>query len=71
MNSDVTALGNSRSSSSTQLSGRQLFLAVVALAMGGFGIGTTEFTIMGLLQEGAADLGVSNAQMGLLISAYA
>ncbi|MDO2935020.1 MFS transporter [Paeniglutamicibacter sulfureus] len=39
--------------------------------MGGFGIGTTEFTIMGLLQEGAADLGVSNAQMGLLISAYA
>jgi DHA1 family inner membrane transport protein len=71
VNSDVTALGNSRSSSSTQLSGRQLFLAVVALAMGGFGIGTTEFTIMGLLQEGAADLGVSNAQMGLLISAYA
>lgn len=71
MNSDITALGNSRSSSSTQLSGRQLFLAVVALAMGGFGIGTTEFTIMGLLQEGAADLGVSNAQMGLLISAYA
>ena len=39
--------------------------------MGGFGIGTTEFTIMGLLQEGAADLGVSNARMGLLISAYA
>ncbi|MFC5129164.1 MFS transporter [Paeniglutamicibacter kerguelensis] len=39
--------------------------------MGGFGIGTTEFTIMGLMQEGAADLGVSNPQMGLLISAYA
>ncbi|NKG19485.1 MFS transporter [Paeniglutamicibacter terrestris] len=39
--------------------------------MGGFGIGTTEFTIMGLLQEGATDLGVSNAQMGLLISSYA
>ena len=71
MNSDATALGNSRATSSTHLSGRQLFLAVVALAMGGFGIGTTEFTIMGLLQEGAADLGVSNAQMGLLISAYA
>lgn len=71
MNSDATALGNSRPTSSTHLSGRQLFLAVVALAMGGFGIGTTEFTIMGLLQEGAADLGVSNARMGLLISAYA
>ncbi|ASN40889.1 MFS transporter [Arthrobacter sp. 7749] len=39
--------------------------------MGGFGIGTTEFTIMGLLQEGATDLSVSNAQMGLLISSYA
>ncbi|MEE1621621.1 MFS transporter [Zafaria sp. Z1313] len=39
--------------------------------MGGFGIGTTEFTIMGLLQEGAADLGVGNEDMGWLITAYA
>ena len=53
------------------LDGRTLFLAVVALAMGGFGIGVTEFAIMGLLQEGGTDLGVSNAQMGLMISAYA
>ncbi|MBG6084453.1 MFS transporter [Zhihengliuella flava] len=56
---------------STLLEGRKLLFAVVALAMGGFGIGTTEFTIMGLLQEGALDLGVSHAEMGLLISAYA
>ncbi|MFB0833774.1 MFS transporter [Arthrobacter halodurans] len=56
---------------STQLRGRPLLLAVVALALGGFGIGTTEFSIMGLLQEGAADLGVTNPDMGLLISAYA
>ncbi|WP_396275978.1 MFS transporter [Glutamicibacter sp.] len=39
--------------------------------MGGFGIGVTEFSMMGLLQEGATDLGVTNSQMGLMISAYA
>lgn len=53
------------------LQGRTLFFAIIALAMGGFGIGVTEFAIMGLLQEGSTDLGVSNAQMGLVISAYA
>lgn len=53
------------------LEGWALLGAVVALAMGGFGIGVTEFAIMGLLQEGGKDLGVSNAQMGLMISAYA
>ena len=30
---------------------RHLALAIFALAMGGFGIGTTEFTMMGLLKE--------------------
>nr|WP_183645041.1 MFS transporter [Neomicrococcus lactis] len=39
--------------------------------MGGFGIGATEFTIMGLVQEGSKDLGVSLPAMGVLISAYA
>ncbi|TLK52882.1 MFS transporter [Glutamicibacter sp. V16R2B1] len=53
------------------LEGRALLFAVLALSMGGFGIGVTEFAIMGLLQEGGADLGVNNAQMGLMISAYA
>ncbi|GER23137.1 putative permease of the major facilitator superfamily protein [Zafaria cholistanensis] len=56
---------------STRLQGKALLLAVLALALGGFGIGTTEFSIMGLLQEGAADLGVSNPDMGYLISTYA
>ncbi|MDN6202756.1 MAG: MFS transporter, partial [Micrococcaceae bacterium] len=42
----------------TMLTGRPLFIAMVSLALGGFGIGTTEFAIMGLLQEGATDLGV-------------
>ncbi|MEF9875077.1 MAG: MFS transporter, partial [Glutamicibacter sp.] len=53
------------------VSGGKLLLAIVALAMGGVGIGVTEFAMMGLLQEGAADLEVGYAQMGLMISAYA
>nr|WP_313811273.1 MFS transporter [Glutamicibacter sp.] len=56
---------------SKYLSGTPLLLAIIALAMGGFGIGVTEFSMMGLLQEGATDLGVTNSQMGLMISAYA
>ncbi|MDO5745052.1 MAG: MFS transporter, partial [Micrococcaceae bacterium] len=71
MKSAAIAQGHNVLARSNQLSGKALLLAVVALAMGGFGIGTTEFAIMGLLQEGAADLDVTNAQMGLLISAYA
>lgn len=53
------------------LEGRALLFAIIALGMGGFGIGVTEFAMMGLLQEGATDLGVSNSQMGLVISTYA
>ncbi len=46
-------------------------LAVYALTAGAFGIGTTEFVIMGLLMQVAADLHVSIASAGLLISGYA
>ncbi|MFK2878511.1 MFS transporter [Rhodanobacter hydrolyticus] len=45
--------------------------ALYALAVGAFGIGTTEFVIMGLLQQVSASLGVSIASAGLLISGYA
>lgn len=45
--------------------------ALYALAVGAFGIGTTEFVIMGLLQQVSAGLGVSIASAGLLISGYA
>ncbi|MFK2899875.1 MFS transporter [Dyella jejuensis] len=45
--------------------------ALYALAAGAFGIGTTEFVIMGLLMQVAADLKVSIATAGLLISGYA
>jgi len=46
-------------------------LALYALTAGAFGIGTTEFVIMGLLLQVAADLHVSIAAAGLLISGYA
>ena len=46
-------------------------LGLYALTAGAFGIGTTEFVIMGLLMQVAADLQVSIAAAGLLISGYA
>lgn len=45
--------------------------ALYALTVGAFGIGTTEFVIMGLLLQLAGDLQVSLASAGLLISGYA
>jgi DHA1 family inner membrane transport protein len=44
---------------------------LIALSIGAFGIGVTEFAPMGLLPVIAADLGVSIPAAGLLISAYA
>ncbi|MBA8958444.1 DHA1 family inner membrane transport protein [Rhodococcus percolatus] len=46
-------------------------LGLLALAMGGFGIGLTEFVIMGLLPEVSADFQVSESVAGYLISGYA
>jgi MFS transporter, DHA1 family, inner membrane transport protein len=45
--------------------------AVLALTAGAFGIGTTEFLIMGLLLQVAADMQVSVSAAGLLITGYA
>jgi DHA1 family inner membrane transport protein len=50
---------------------RHFGLAVLALAMGGFAIGTTEFVTMGLLPQVADGVGVSIPTSGHLISAYA
>jgi DHA1 family inner membrane transport protein len=50
---------------------RQVYLAEFALAVGGFGIGTGEFGIMGLLPDVAGDIGVSIPVAGHVISAYA
>ena len=52
-------------------SSSRLPLGLYALTAGAFGIGTTEFVIMGLLMQVAADLHVSIAAAGLLISGYA
>ena len=46
-------------------------IGLLALALGGFGIGLTEFVIAGLLPEVAADLRVDEAAAGWLISGYA
>ncbi|WJV47570.1 MFS transporter [Streptomyces flavofungini] len=46
-------------------------LALLALAIGAFGIGTTEFVIMGLLPEVAGDFDVSIPTAGLLVTGYA
>ncbi|RZU64420.1 DHA1 family inner membrane transport protein [Microterricola gilva] len=62
------------------LSPARVRFALLALALGGFGIGATEFVAMGLLPNLAADLipgvyasdpAAANAQAGWLISAYA
>ncbi len=45
--------------------------AMLALALGGFGIGTTEFVTMGLLPDIAADFGISEPTAGHAVSAYA
>jgi DHA1 family inner membrane transport protein len=45
--------------------------AELALAIGGFGIGTGEFVMMGLLPNVAADLGISVPTAGHIISGYA
>lgn len=50
---------------------RHTTLAMLALALGGFAIGTTEFVTMGLLPQIAAGVDVTIPQAGHLISAYA
>lgn len=46
-------------------------LAILALALGGFGIGVTEFAAMGLLRSIADSFGISEPRAGTVISAYA
>lgn len=49
----------------------QFVIAMLALATGGFAIGTTEFVTMGVLPEIAEGVGVGTSTAGHLISAYA
>ncbi|MBS4148626.1 MFS transporter [Stutzerimonas balearica] len=59
------------SSAAAKLSPRAVLLIELALAMGGFAIGTGEFAIMGLMPEVARGLGISEPQVGHVISSYA
>jgi DHA1 family inner membrane transport protein len=56
---------------STPTSSARTPAALYALTAGAFGIGTTEFVIMGLLVRVAADLHVSIVSAGLLVTGYA
>ncbi|WP_427928952.1 MFS transporter [Agrobacterium cavarae] len=58
-------------SAQTSLSPLSIALIELALAAGGFGIGTGEFAIMGLLPEVATTYGVSVPVAGHVITAYA
>jgi len=51
--------------------GKSINLPLLALAIGAFAIGTTEFSPMGLLPNIANDLGVSIPSAGMLITGYA
>ncbi len=48
-----------------------LTLPILALAIASFGIGTTEFVIMGLLPEVASSFAVTVPRAGLLVTGYA
>ncbi|MGP5267125.1 MULTISPECIES: MFS transporter [Brachybacterium] len=58
-------------SPSAPLSPGRLRLVILAMALGAFAIGTTEFASMGLLPQIARDLEVSIPQAGMLITLYA
>jgi DHA1 family inner membrane transport protein len=59
------------SSAAPPTGGRPFAVAVLALAVGGFTIGTTEFVTMGLLPRIADGIDVSEPTAGHVISAYA
>lgn len=53
------------------LTPRKLTVALLSMSIGGFGIGTVEFAMMGLLPNVAHGVNVSIPQAGYIISAYA
>lgn len=55
----------------TEISEPRRIIVMVALALGGFAIGTSEFVSMGLLPLIAEDFGIAENEAGHIISAYA
>jgi len=62
---------NQIASLAAQLTPRQRTFILIALSLGGFAIGTSEFASMGLMLEISRGLAITEAQVGHLISAYA
>ncbi|WP_104106020.1 MFS transporter [Nocardioides sp. 616] len=67
----MTPLSDSTDARTRGPRGAHVGLAILALAMGGFAIGTTEFVSMGLLPQVARGVDVSIPSAGHAISAYA
>jgi MFS transporter, DHA1 family, inner membrane transport protein len=67
----MTTTTPSPTTASTRSPAAHFTLAVLALALGGFAIGTTEFVTMGLLPQIADGVDITIPQGGHLISAYA
>ena len=67
----VRARPRLRSRSQAPTPQQPLLIATLALALGGFAIGTTEFVAMGLLPEIARGVDISVPTAGHVISAYA
>src|SRR5690625_3368264 len=55
----------------TDISERRRLAVMLAMSVGSFAIGTTEFVSMGLLSNIAADLQISDESAGVIITAYA
>lgn len=55
----------------TDITQTRRYIVMVAMALGGFGIGVTEFVSMGLLSDIAADFHISEDAAGHIITAYA
>jgi MFS transporter, DHA1 family, inner membrane transport protein len=70
MEAKVDGFGNVNASSAALTPG-QVRLVLLALAMGGFAIGTTEFAAMSLLPYFAATFGITEPTAGHAISSYA
>lgn len=68
---DVAPPSVSSSAVAGDLTPRQVGLILFALTLGGFAIGTSEFAGMGLMPNMVIALGVTEPQVGHLISAYA
>jgi DHA1 family inner membrane transport protein len=74
MATDITpelAAAHSTAAPLQAVNARAVALVLTALAMGGFAIGTTEFSAMSVLPDFASDLGVDAPTAGHAISAYA